>query len=73
MRKLFIGGLSYSTDDASLREAFSRYGEVEEGALSGDHRTTLPPDPELPRCLERPNEAARPLSLFAVRCISIPP
>ncbi|KAI0516570.1 hypothetical protein KFK09_009247 [Dendrobium nobile] len=26
--KLFVGGLSYSTDDQSLREAFSGYGEV---------------------------------------------
>ncbi|KAI4346667.1 hypothetical protein L6164_007544 [Bauhinia variegata] len=26
--KLFVGGISFSTDDASLREAFSRYGEV---------------------------------------------
>ncbi|CAJ1783321.1 unnamed protein product [Sphenostylis stenocarpa] len=26
--KLFVGGISYSTDDMSLREAFARYGEV---------------------------------------------
>ncbi|KAL1321499.1 hypothetical protein AAHE18_14G131500 [Arachis hypogaea] len=26
--KLFIGGVSYSTDEQGLREAFSRYGEV---------------------------------------------
>ncbi|KAF8378582.1 hypothetical protein HHK36_029928 [Tetracentron sinense] len=29
--KLFIGGLSYSTDDTSLGEAFTSYGEVVEG------------------------------------------
>jgi len=32
-RKLFIGGLSYSTTDDSLREAFGRYGELVEGLL----------------------------------------
>ncbi|KAK7273325.1 hypothetical protein RIF29_14374 [Crotalaria pallida] len=26
--KLFVGGISYSTDDMSLRESFARYGEV---------------------------------------------
>ncbi|KAF8389940.1 hypothetical protein HHK36_024459 [Tetracentron sinense] len=31
--KLFIGGLSYSTDDTSLREAFTSYGEVIEGIV----------------------------------------
>ncbi|PIA63183.1 hypothetical protein AQUCO_00200894v1 [Aquilegia coerulea] len=29
--KLFIGGLSYSTDETSLREAFSNFGQVVEG------------------------------------------
>ncbi|KAJ0035438.1 hypothetical protein Pint_25508 [Pistacia integerrima] len=31
--KLFIGGLSYGTDDVSLKEAFSGFGEVVEGLL----------------------------------------
>nr|GFB01032.1 glycine-rich RNA-binding protein 4, mitochondrial [Tanacetum cinerariifolium] len=26
--KLFVGGLSYQTDDYSLKEAFSSFGEV---------------------------------------------
>ncbi|MFQ6619411.1 hypothetical protein Gotur_000468 [Gossypium turneri] len=29
--KLFVGGISYQTDDQGLREAFSKYGEVIEG------------------------------------------
>lgn len=29
--KLFIGGLSFSTDEASLRGAFEKYGNVKEG------------------------------------------
>ncbi|GJT40040.1 glycine-rich RNA-binding protein 4, mitochondrial [Tanacetum coccineum] len=29
--KLFVGGLSYQTDDHSLKEAFSSFGEVTEG------------------------------------------
>ncbi|KAG6419990.1 hypothetical protein SASPL_116504 [Salvia splendens] len=29
--KLFIGGLSYQTDDQSLRDAFSSFGEVDSG------------------------------------------
>ncbi|MFS8005931.1 putative RNA recognition motif domain, nucleotide-binding alpha-beta plait domain superfamily [Helianthus anomalus] len=29
--KLFIGGLSYQTDDHSLKEAFSGFGDVTEG------------------------------------------
>lgn len=31
---LSIAGLSYSTDDTSLREAFDKYGEVAEGNIS---------------------------------------
>ncbi|KAF6171400.1 hypothetical protein GIB67_009541 [Kingdonia uniflora] len=30
--KLFIGGLSYGTDDGTLRDAFATYGEVLEGS-----------------------------------------
>uniref|UniRef100_A0A2P2LCB0 RRM domain-containing protein n=1 Tax=Rhizophora mucronata TaxID=61149 RepID=A0A2P2LCB0_RHIMU len=31
--KLFVGGLSWGTDDQSLREAFSGFGDVVEGEL----------------------------------------
>nr|CAD1837938.1 unnamed protein product [Ananas comosus var. bracteatus] len=31
--KLFIGGLSYGTDDQSLKEAFTHYGEVVEARV----------------------------------------
>lgn len=37
--KLFIGGISYSTDDQSLREAFSKYGEVIEARVIVDRET----------------------------------
>ncbi|KAL6643607.1 hypothetical protein ACP70R_018373 [Stipagrostis hirtigluma subsp. patula] len=33
MSKLFVGGLSYGTDDHSLKEAFSNYGEVVEARI----------------------------------------
>ena len=33
--KHFIAGISFSTDEQSLREAFSKYGEVVEGRLLG--------------------------------------
>ena len=31
--KLFVGGLSWSTSDSSLRSAFEKYGQVSDGAL----------------------------------------
>nr|GMD59884.1 RNA-binding glycine-rich protein [Ipomoea batatas] len=34
--KLFIGGLSYGTDDCSLKEAFSSFGEVVEARVITD-------------------------------------
>ena len=37
--KLFIGGLSYSTDETSLREAFHKYGEVIEARVIVDRET----------------------------------
>ncbi|KAL2479163.1 Nuclear cap-binding protein complex [Forsythia ovata] len=37
--KLFVGGLSYSTDDSGLREAFSKYGEVAEVRVIVDRDT----------------------------------
>ncbi|KAG8652386.1 hypothetical protein MANES_06G084600v8 [Manihot esculenta] len=37
--KLFIGGISYATDDTSLREAFSKYGEVIEARVILDRET----------------------------------
>ncbi|PKA49738.1 Glycine-rich RNA-binding protein 3, mitochondrial [Apostasia shenzhenica] len=37
--KLFVGGLSYSTDDQTLREAFSGYGEVVEARVILDRET----------------------------------
>ncbi|KAB1216838.1 Glycine-rich RNA-binding protein 3, mitochondrial [Morella rubra] len=37
--KLFIGGLSYGTDEQSLTEAFSKYGEVVEARIIMDRET----------------------------------
>ncbi|XP_077250253.1 glycine-rich RNA-binding protein 4, mitochondrial-like [Tasmannia lanceolata] len=37
--KLFIGGLSYSTDDQSLRDAFTSFGDVVEARVIVDRET----------------------------------
>lgn len=37
--KLFVGGLPYSIDDVSLREAFAQHGEVTEARVIIDHST----------------------------------
>ena len=37
--KLFVGGLSWDTNDASLRTAFSEYGEVVEAKVISDRDT----------------------------------
>ena len=38
-KKLFVGGLSWSTDDVSLRRAFERFGEVVEAKVITDRDT----------------------------------
>ncbi|KAI3736865.1 hypothetical protein L2E82_26852 [Cichorium intybus] len=37
--KLFVGGLSYATDEMSLRDAFSAYGDVQEARVIVDRET----------------------------------
>mmetsp|Transcript_1368 Transcript_1368/g.2412 ORF Transcript_1368/g.2412 Transcript_1368/m.2412 type:complete len:182 (+) Transcript_1368:77-622(+) len=37
--KLFIGGLAWETTEASLREAFGKYGRIEEAKVINDHET----------------------------------
>ncbi|XWS37270.1 hypothetical protein CRYUN_Cryun19dG0029000 [Craigia yunnanensis] len=37
--KLFVGGISYQTDDQSLKEAFSKYGEVIDARVIVDRET----------------------------------
>ncbi|CAA0820875.1 Glycine-rich RNA-binding protein 3-mitochondrial [Striga hermonthica] len=37
--KVFVGGISYSTDDSSLREAFSKHGTVAEARVIVDRET----------------------------------
>lgn len=39
MRKIFVGGLPYHTDDAGLRDYFSKYGEIEEAVVIMDRAT----------------------------------
>lgn len=38
-KKLFVGGLSWDTNDASLRSAFARFGEVSEAKVITDRET----------------------------------
>ena len=37
--KLFVGGLPYQTTDASLRQFFERFGEIEEAVVIKDRET----------------------------------
>lgn len=37
--KLFVGGLSWNTDDAMLRSEFQRFGEIEEAVVISDRET----------------------------------
>ncbi len=38
-KRLFVGGLSWDTDDHGLREAFSRFGTVEDSKVITDRET----------------------------------
>ncbi len=38
-RKLFVGGLSWGTDDQALRAAFESYGTIEEAVVITDRET----------------------------------
>ena len=38
-KKLFVGGLSWDTDDNGLRQAFEAYGEVSEAKVINDRET----------------------------------
>ena len=38
-KKLFIGGLSWNTNDEGLRQAFDKYGEIEEAKVITDRDT----------------------------------
>ncbi|PNX82764.1 glycine-rich RNA-binding protein mitochondrial-like, partial [Trifolium pratense] len=37
--KLFVGGVSYNTDESGLRDHFARYGEVLEAKIIMDRET----------------------------------
>lgn len=38
-KKLFVGGLSWNTNDAGLRDAFARHGEVTDAKVITDRET----------------------------------
>ena len=38
-KKLFVGGISWNTSEASLREAFEQFGEVAEATIVMDRDT----------------------------------
>ena len=38
-KKLFVGGLSWDTDDMGLRRAFERFGEISEAKVINDRNT----------------------------------
>jgi cold-inducible RNA-binding protein len=38
-RKLFVGGLSWSTNDDGLRQAFERFGQIDEAKVILDRET----------------------------------
>lgn len=38
-KKLFIGGLSWNTNDDGLRQAFEKFGDVEEARIITDRET----------------------------------
>ncbi|KAJ6759674.1 GLYCINE-RICH RNA-BINDING PROTEIN 3 MITOCHONDRIAL [Salix purpurea] len=47
--KLFVGGISFQTDDNGLKEAFDKYGNVVEARIIMDHETVRrPPVPSRP-------------------------
>ncbi|KAI7897040.1 uncharacterized protein EV154DRAFT_541294 [Mucor mucedo] len=39
MSKLYVGGLSWNTNDDTLRDAFSQYGQVEDSVVLRDRET----------------------------------
>jgi heterogeneous nuclear ribonucleoprotein A1/A3 len=38
-KKLFVGGLSWGTDDEGLRQAFSKFGEITDSKVITDRET----------------------------------
>jgi cold-inducible RNA-binding protein len=38
-KKLFVGGLSWGTDDEGLRRAFERFGQISEAKVISDRET----------------------------------
>ena len=38
-KKIFVGGLSWDTNDQGLNEAFSRFGDIEEAKVITDRET----------------------------------
>ena len=38
-KKLFVGGLSWGTDDVALRSAFERFGDIDDAKVISDRET----------------------------------
>lgn len=40
--KLFVGGLSFDTNEQSLEQVFSKYGQISEGEAAAGRRLSWP-------------------------------
>lgn len=48
--KLFVGGLSFDTNEQSLEQVFSKYGQISEGKIAVPSCDDFPNFVRLPRC-----------------------
>lgn len=62
--KIYVGNLSFDTDEAALRDAFAQHGEVEEAVIITDRETgrsrgfgfiTMPDDGQAKAAIEAMN------------------
>lgn len=65
-KKLFVGGLSWNTDDAGLQEAFGKFGELVDAKVITDRETgrsrgfgfvTFANDADAEECMAKMNGA----------------
>lgn len=48
--KLFVGGLSFDTNEQSLEQVFSKYGQISEGETAEPRWASLPRSVKFPWC-----------------------
>lgn len=48
--KLFVGGLSFDTNEQSLEQVFSKYGQISEGETAEPSWDSLPSSVKFPWC-----------------------